>query len=997
MADKEKFTASLRKVFVARGIKEKLITIFVIIKLLPLLLLAWSAWDQIGHLGGAVERLSVAMMATTLKKVAEIGDVAVKDSVTALDRRSREAIEQLTTHTARDVASFLYDCDRDIKNAATLPPSENEYRMFLAKHFSPVIEPEPYHLDPQGGKWAPVRPTSSPDPEVTSSVKDNEKGWHYRSPERVGTTVQLPLFLEMTFVDLNGNEKIKVTTSKLLPSELRNVSVKSNTYCRAESYFHDLQRLKPGQIAVSEVIGPYVGTPLIGPYTPQRAREKGVTFAPELAGYAGKENPVGKRFRGLIRWGTPVVRGGKTVGYVTLALDHRHLKEFTDHLVPTDQRFTDIPDASSGNYAFIWDYKGRSIAHPRDHSIVGYDPATGEPAVPWMDTDLYHAWKNSGLPIGIFLERQPTFQNPSLTKKPAEELTKAGLVGLDGRYLNFAPQCAGWHDLTSRGGSGSFAIFWSGLWKLTTAAAIPYYTGRYGDHARGFGYVTIGANVDEFHLPATETAKTIGRLVAGVTSDINGNQRALRELISESIAETTTHLTMMTLVMMVLVIVVAVWLAGLLSKRITVMIAGIRIFQEGNLSARMAVTSQDEVGALTQAFNGMAGALQQREEALRRSKEKYRRLVEQANEGVLALNQDGVVTFSNPRMAEMLGYSVDEIVGLEFAAFMGNDGEGLSRGKIERRRQGISEQYDTEMVRKDGRKIHASITASPMTDDDGAFLGSFGVIMDITDRKQAEAELIQAKEAAEVANKAKSQFLANMSHELRTPMNGVLGMIQLTQFGPLDEEQREYLDLAYSSGRSLVRIINDILDLTKAEEHKLTLMNEPFSLQECLAATVGILSPEAVRKGLRLVATVADDVPEIIEGDKLRLQQILTNLVGNAVKFTEQGEVAVSITRDPRGIVIAVTDTGIGIPADKQDLLFKPFSQVDDSNTRQYGGTGLGLAISREIVILMGGSIAMTSVDGSGSTFFISLPLGTPAEPSAGATTETTVIKPNMT
>ena len=970
----KRYLNSLRNGFAAWGIKGKLITIFVVIKVVPLILLGWTAWDEVKHLGAAVEKMTVAMMATTQHKIAEIGDVAVNSSVKALDRRSREAIEELTTNTARDVANFLYDCDRYISYAATLPPDENQYRMYLEKHYRPVIEHEPYHLDSQGEKWVPLRAQRRNEPDVASSVKDNEKGWHYRPAEHIGTTVQLPLFLEITFIDLQGNEKVKVTTSKLLPKELRNVSLRRNTYCRAESYFRDLQKLKPGQIAVSEVIGPYVGTPLIGLYTPKRAKEKGVAFAPEQAGYAGKENPVGKRFQGLIRWGTPVVKGGKTIGYVTLALDHRHLKEFTDHLVPTEERFSDIPDASSGNYAFIWDYKGRSIVHPRDHSIVGFDPVTGEPAVPWLDTDVYQAWKKSGLPIGTFLERQPTFQNPSLKKKPAPELTRAGLVGLDGRYLNFAPQCAGWHDLTSRGGSGSFVIFWSGLWKLTTAATIPYYTGRYGGNSRGFGYVTIGANVDEFHLPATETASTISKIVVGFTSDITGKQRTLHELISNSITETATHLTMMTLVMVVLVIVVAVLLAGLLTRRITVIIAGIRTFQGGNLGARLASVSKDEIGALADAFNGMAGALQQREEALRKSEEKYRRLVEQANEGVLALDQDGVVTFVNPRMAAMLGYGGDEMLGQEFASFIASNETELFRSKFTKRRQGIPEQYDTIMNRKDGMTIHASITASPMMDDDGTFLGSFGVIMDITDRKQAEAELIKAKEAAEVANKAKSQFLANMSHELRTPMNGVLGMIQLTQYGQLDKEQKEYLDLAYSSGRSLVRILNDILDLTKAEECKLTLINETFLLQECVADTVGILTPEAVRKGIGLVVTMAEDVPETVVGDRLRLQQVLTNLVGNAVKFTAQGEVTVTITKAPQGIVITVTDTGIGIPADKQELLFKPFSQIDDSNTRLYGGTGLGLVISREIATLMGGTIEFSSVDGKGSTFTFTCP-----------------------
>jgi len=959
-----------------QGIKNKLIAIFVVIKVLPVILLAWTAWDQVMSLGSAIENHAVAVMTATRDKIKDIGDIALKNSVAALDRRSRDSIEQMTTDTAREVANFLYDRDYDINYAATLTPDENEYRTFLAKHYRSVVEHEPYQLDPKGERWVPVGQRGRNEPDVTPTVKENEKEWHYRPADRLGKTVERPLYLEMTFIDLNGNEKIKVTTSKLLPTEPRNVSRRENTYCRAESYFSELRRLKPGQIAVSEVIGPYVGTPLIGMYTPKRAKEKGIPFAPEEAGYAGKENPVGKQFRGLIRWGIPVLKGGKITGYVTLALDHRHLKEFTDHLSPTEERFTAIPDASSGNYAFIWDYKGRSIVHPRDHSIVGYDPATGEPAVPWMDTELYRAWKESGLPIQTFLARQPSFQKPSLAKKPAPELTKAGLVGLDGRYLNFAPQCAGWHDLTSRGGSGSFVIFWSGLWKLTTAASIPYYTGRYGDHPRGFGYVTIGANVDEFHLPATETAKTISRLIAGYTTDIDHKQRAIRKLISTSIGATTTHLAMMTLVMLILVIIIAVWLAGLLTRRITAMISGIRTFQEGNLSARLMVTSRDEMGDLANAFNDMAGALQYREEALRKSEEKYRRLVEQAHEGVVVLDQEGIITFTNPHLAEIIGHTDEELIGKDYISLIDFAWREQIREKLKLRRTGVAETYETGLTRKDGRNVLVSVSASPMYDDAGTFIGSLGVIMDITERKRVEAELIQAKEAAEVANKAKSQFLANMSHELRTPMNGVLGMIQLVQYGELDAKQQEYLKLAYNAGDSLVGILNDILDMARVVECKLTLMNGPFHLRKCVAVTLKLLAPEAARKGLNLVVTVADDVPETMAVDQVRLRQVLTNLVGNAVKFTEQGSVTVNVTSDPDGITFTITDTGIGIPLEKQGLLFKPFSQVDGSNTRRYGGTGLGLAICREIATLMGGAITFTSVEGEGSTFTFSLPLG---------------------
>ena len=265
----------------------------------------------------------------------------------------------------------------------------------------------------------------------------------------------------------------------------------------------------------------------------------------------------------------------------------------------------------------------------------------------------------------------------------------------------------------------------------------------------------------------------------------------------------------------------------------------------------------------------------------------------------------------------------------------------------------------------------------PHREADGGCLWH-GYAHDITDRKRTEEELQQAKEAAEAADRAKSRFLANMSHELRTPLNGVLGMIQLTQYGDLAPEQHGYLDLASTSGFGLVRILDDILDLAKIEARKLTLIPKPFSLRECVTATAAVFLPEAVHKGLQLTVTLADHLPETVTGDAVRLRQVLTNLIGNAVKFTSHGKVAVQVTSGAAGITFAVTDTGIGVAADQKHLMFQPFSQVDDSNTRNYGGTGLGLVISQEIVGLMGGIIMCESTEGVGSTFSFMVPLGAP-------------------
>jgi PAS domain S-box-containing protein len=249
------------------------------------------------------------------------------------------------------------------------------------------------------------------------------------------------------------------------------------------------------------------------------------------------------------------------------------------------------------------------------------------------------------------------------------------------------------------------------------------------------------------------------------------------------------------------------------------------------------------------------------------------------------------------------------------------------------------------------------------------------------ERKRAEEELRRSKEAAEAATRTKSQFLANMSHELRNPMTGVMGMLDLALDGSLDKQQSEYLCMARNSANSLLRILNDILDLTKVESGKLVIKEEPFALKEWLANTADTFIPEARRKGIELLVSTADDLPQAVAGDQIRLRQVLTNLVGNAVKFTEKGQVEVRVAAGvttPNGrrkFTFTVSDTGIGIPGNKQHVLFKSFSQVDDSHTRNYGGTGLGLAISREIVELMGGTISFESKEGAGSVFSFTVPL----------------------
>ncbi|WP_163339029.1 response regulator [Desulfopila sp. IMCC35008] len=593
------------------GIRTKLIIIFILIKVLPLVALAWYAWEQIANLTVSVEKQSSQMIVNTHEVVSGVSKLSTENSIRALDEKSREAIERLTTDTAKQVADFLYDRDLDILLASKLEVDGSKYREFLESRFRPVILHHPWVMNENGEQWiSSSKDISGDEPAITATNKDNSKDFHYRAPDRDSILQNRPLYLEMTFIDLSGNEIIKAGTSATLPSAKQNVADPANTYCRSETYFEALQKLSPGEIYVSEVIGPYIEGHMIGTYSKIRAKEKGIEFKPELSGYAGKENPVGRRFQGLVRWGTPVVEGDRIVGYVTLALDHTHIMEFTDHLVPTAERYSAISDAGSGNYGFMWDNKGRNISHPRDYFIVGYDPATGGQAVPWLDEEMYDLWQETGMSMTEFETQAPTFKEQSLDKKPASSLTQAGMLGLDCRYLNFAPQCTGWLNLTQKGGSGSFLIFWSGLWKLTTAAAIPYHTGLYRHSPVGFGFVTIGANVDEFHHSAMETAEIIRDIESDFAHKLEQEKTDHITQLHQTLQKTFHNLSIYTLMMIAAVIFIAVIMAGVLTSRIISIVSGIRRFQQGERSHRLEMQSNDEMGQLARAYNEMADTVQ---------------------------------------------------------------------------------------------------------------------------------------------------------------------------------------------------------------------------------------------------------------------------------------------------------------------------------------------------------------------------------------------------
>jgi len=348
---------------------------------------------------------------------------------------------------------------------------------------------------------------------------------------------------------------------------------------------------------------------------------------------------------------------------------------------------------------------------------------------------------------------------------------------------------------------------------------------------------------------------------------------------------------------------------------------------------------------------------------------------------------DGIVLEANRAPLEAAGVTAEEAIGKPawetyWWSHSAHEQTRL-REMMGRAAQGEVVRYEATIRVRGGRKIIVDVTFGPLRDQHGEISNIIGFGVDITQRKEAEAQLIQAKEAAEAANRAKSEFLANMSHEIRTPMNGVLGLTEVVLDSPLNEEQREYLTLVRSSAESLLTIINDILDVSKIEAGKLSLEIRDCDLRVLLEETAKRLQVSAAAKGLELRWSVAQDVAEIVRCDSGRLQQVLTNLIGNAVKFTSSGYVVVSIENfagDINVLHFAVNDSGIGIPLEKQGMIFEAFTQVDGSYTRRFGGTGLGLTIASRLVKMMGGRIWVESKEGEGSTFHFTVQLAPVAE-----------------
>jgi PAS domain S-box-containing protein len=392
-----------------------------------------------------------------------------------------------------------------------------------------------------------------------------------------------------------------------------------------------------------------------------------------------------------------------------------------------------------------------------------------------------------------------------------------------------------------------------------------------------------------------------------------------------------------------------------------------------------------EVTVLKGGVANMSSLRDETQEGLRGSEDRFRGTFENAPAGLAHVGTDGRFLLVNERLCAILGYARAELLQKTYLDITHPDDLAISETSFTALLRGDRANYVVEKryIRKDGSPVWAEFFAALQRDTSGDPVYVIAVIRDLSERKQLENELRQAKEAAESANHAKDEFLANVSHEIRTPMNAILGMTEFVLETDLTEDQRQCLQTSQSAAEHLLGLLNDLLDFSKIEANRLELDPTAFSLRSMLGDVLRVLAMRARKKGLKLACHVEPNVPDSLIGDAGRLRQVLLNLVGNALKFTERGEIIVRVqvagnaeSESEIALHFAVADTGIGVPKDKQEKIFRAFEQEDTSTTRKYGGTGLGLSIAARLVALMGGQISVESEPGRGSTFAFTARLG---------------------
>ncbi len=419
----------------------------------------------------------------------------------------------------------------------------------------------------------------------------------------------------------------------------------------------------------------------------------------------------------------------------------------------------------------------------------------------------------------------------------------------------------------------------------------------------------------------------------------------------------------------------------------------------GDFGAHVPVSSDDEIGLLTQTINKMSTKLhelqgnkeelenqlepevQARTKGLQEVNDRLENILNTSSQGFWRVDNDMKTLEINPRMAEILNCRQEDVIGKSIMGYVGIPNRTILHKQIHLGKSLLSTEYEIELEQVGGTFVPCLFNATPLLDDEGNKLGSFVMVTDIAVLKQTEKKLQEAISMAENVSQVKSSFLANMSHEIRTPLNGIIGSLELLSNEQLDvHKQKQFMKTAQQSADFLLMLLNDILDLSKIEADKIDLERVSFRPEMLLNHLQSMFVTQAKQKGLHLSLTAHTTVPEVLKGDKIRLTQICTNLLSNAIKFTKEGEVSLSLMCESENnsqllLLGCVSDTGIGLSEDQQNIIFDSFSQADVSTTREFGGTGLGLALCKKLCSLMKGKIWVESIKDEGSSFYFRMPI----------------------
>lgn len=634
---------------------QKLFSFLIIAIILPLVAMVYWISDDSRQLSEDVTSSIHGLETEFTADITMAAENLIQSSSQEMDRLTQINWERLTSQIASQLAAFLYERDADLLSLAAVvtqsPDPDAVIDAFRRQKTRLITIPAEYQYNSESHEWQRVDKGYQASPNRYALNQENQKQFRFIGQQPVNQQ-PTPLYREITILDLNGQERHK---SSSINPELINTTDRLDTFAKAETYANALNNLKDGDIFVSEVIGRYVPTHMIGSYRanrlPNHDQGEGADFNPQASGYAGLENPQGKKFEGIIRFITPISTNGQKTGYLTLALDHRHVMEFTDYVIPDNTadhsdashhyRFkSDIKDASTGNYAFMWDHQGRSIAHPREYFISGFDAETGNRVPPWISAKQAEEFAASGHEdLNTWLSTQPHYNNQSRDLKPNLAQVKSGLIPLDCRYLNFAPQCDGWAQINRDGGYGSFLIYWSNIWKLTTAATIPYYTGQYGKNLKGFGIVTIGANIGEFTRSSISARQDLNNTLGAVNFSFGKNIRNIGYETAEVLMKFQDQLILFGVLMIGAVISVSIMASIKLKNRVGNLLQKTGELAAGEFSARINDTSNDEIGRIAKAFNEMAETITQSQDDLSEVNKNLESIVHQRTEELFESNQ----------------------------------------------------------------------------------------------------------------------------------------------------------------------------------------------------------------------------------------------------------------------------------------------------------------------------------------------------------------------